>query len=132
MDQVSRAGFVYLQKSTSAEETLQGKEAYERWAQTHGVKVKAYHADNGVFRAHDWVRACRDNQQPLTFAGVNAHHQNGMAERRIRELQDTARTMLIHANRRWPTAINAHLWPYALRMANEVYNVTPCLQDKEA
>ena len=65
------------------------------------------------------------------FAGVNAHHQNGIAERRIRELQELTRTMLIFANRRWPKMVTANLWPYALRMANTVYNVTPSLQDKE-
>ena len=90
VDQVSRVGYVYLQKSTTAEETLEGKEAFEQWALMHGVVIRAYHADNGVFRAHAWVQACRSKSQPLTFAGVNAHHQNGMAERRIRELQDSA------------------------------------------
>jgi hypothetical protein len=39
--------------------------------------------------------------------------------------------MLIHAQRRWPQAIDAHLWPYALRMANDVYNATPSLITKE-
>ena len=129
VDQVSRVGFVNLQRSTSAEETLEGKQAFERWASTHGVHVRAYHADNGIFRANEWVRACHEQRQPLTFASVGAHHQNGLAERRIRELQDTARTMLIHANRRWPIAVDAHLWPFALRTANEIFNITPNLQD---
>ena len=35
--------------------------------------------------------------------------------------------MLIHAQHRWPKAIDAHLWPYALRMANEVHNSTPTI-----
>ena len=33
--------------------------------------------------------------------------------------------MLAHANRRWPAVINAHLWPYAVRQANELQNATP-------
>ena len=33
--------------------------------------------------------------------------------------------MLIHAQHRWPTAINAHQWPYPLRTANEVFNNVP-------
>ena len=32
VDQATRVGFIYLQKSTGAEETLQGKRAFERWA----------------------------------------------------------------------------------------------------
>ena len=61
---------------------------------------------------------------------MNAHFQNGIAERRIRELQEQARTMLIHANKRWPTTVNAYLWPYAIRMANDLYNATPDLKRK--
>ena len=33
--------------------------------------------------------------------------------------------MLLHAQRRWPDAINVHLWPYAIRCANETRNVCP-------
>ena len=65
------------------------------------------------------------------FAGVNAHHQNGVAEHRIRELQGMARTMLIHANSRWPDAITANLWPYAVRAANDAINHSPSMQDPE-
>ena len=67
----------------------------------------------------------------MTFAGVNAHHQNGIAERRIRTLQNMARTMLIHSAYRWPACITANLWPYALRMANESLNNCPSMQDSK-
>jgi hypothetical protein len=40
---------------------------------------------------------------------------------------ELARTMLIHSNRRWPSAVNHYLWPYALRHANAVINSTPSL-----
>ena len=33
--------------------------------------------------------------------------------------------MLIHATRRWPTAVDSHLWPYALRYANDMWNNLP-------
>jgi hypothetical protein len=72
--------------------------AFEQYAKARGVSIQAYHADNGIFRAHKWVKACWSKGQSLTFVGVNAHHQNGMAERRIRKLQEHAWTMLIHAN----------------------------------
>jgi len=38
--------------------------------------------------------------------------------------------MLIHANRQWPQAIDAHLWPYAIRMVNDLINATPDLTRK--
>ncbi|KAL7575493.1 hypothetical protein ACA910_020079 [Epithemia clementina (nom. ined.)] len=33
--------------------------------------------------------------------------------------------MLIHANRRWSEAIDAHLWPYAIRYASDILNEAP-------
>jgi hypothetical protein len=114
-----------IQKSTAADETIKSKRLFERNAYDQGIKIEAYHSDNGIFKSKAWQDDCYTHGQGLTFAGVNAHHQNGKAERRIRELQDMARTMLIHAKHRWPTAITANLWPYALRMANDVLNATP-------
>ena len=125
VDQASRMGFVYLQKTCSAEETIEAKRAFEQYAENRGVRVHAYHADNGIFKAKKWLEECRQRKQDLIFAGVNAHHQNGVAERRIRELQEMTRAMLIHATKRWPGVVTIHLWPYAIRMANQVYNTMP-------
>jgi hypothetical protein len=73
---------------------------------------------------------CAERHQTISFAGVNAHFQNALAEKRIRDLQDSARTMLVHAKHRWPQAISAHLWPYALRMANDVHMHAPLQSGK--
>jgi Reverse transcriptase (RNA-dependent DNA polymerase)/GAG-pre-integrase domain len=127
VDHATRYGYVHLQKSTSAEETIKGKLAFEQHAASNGIKVTHYHADNGIFADNKFRQAVSEAGQTLSFCGVNAHFQNGMAERRIRELQDHARTMLIHAQKRWPTAITTNLWPYALRMANDIMNDTPNL-----
>ena len=125
VDQASRMGFMYLQKTCSAEETIEAKRAFEQYSENRGVRVQAYHADTGIFKAKKWVEECRQRKQDLTFAGVNAHHQNGIAERRIRELQKTTRAMLVHDTKRWPGVVTIHLWPYAIRMANQAYNATP-------
>ncbi|CAJ1958095.1 unnamed protein product [Cylindrotheca closterium] len=116
-------------KSTSVKETLVGKEAFERLAATYGIQVQHYHADNGTFAAIGWIDACYRKEQSISFAGVNAHHQNGRAEARIKHIQDMARTLLIHATKRWPKAINARLWPFAVRMANLSINATLWLAD---
>ncbi len=96
-----------------------------------GHKVKHYHADNGIFASKMWRAHCISKHQGLSFAGVGAHHQNGVAENRIRLLQSQARTMLIHAAKRWPSAVTTNLWPYAIRMANESSNELPSLQFKD-
>jgi Reverse transcriptase (RNA-dependent DNA polymerase) len=131
VDQVSELSYMYLQKTPDGAETLEAKQAFERYAMDHGVRIQHYHCDNGIFSGNVWRDACHIRGQGISFSGVNAHHQNGRAERRIRELQQTARTMLIHAQRRWPTTITAHLWPYAMRMANDSYNSLPSLKRKD-
>ena len=112
------------------DETLKGKHAFERFANNNGVQIRHYHADNGIFRAKDWVQDCHSRQQSLSYAAVGARHQNGVAERRIRVHQDLTRTQLIHAQTKWPAAITAFLWPYALRIVNDKWNYAPNPRDK--
>ncbi len=114
VDNFSSLSFVWLQKTATAVETVEGKQAFETYCTSHGVQVQHYHADNGIFNAYGWKAACNMKGQGLSYAGVNAHHQNGRAERRIGLLQEQARTMLIHSSHRWLSAITANLWPYAL------------------
>jgi hypothetical protein len=125
IDQATDFSYVAIQKTTSAIETIKAKMMFERFSSDQGINIEAYHSDNGIFKSNAWQDNCTERGQGLTFAGVNAHHQNGRAERRIKELQNLARTMLIHANKRWPDAITTNLWPYAVRMANDVLNATP-------
>jgi len=122
VDLYSNLGYVYLQQSTAANETIKAKEAFERYAKSYGASIQHYHADNQRFAEAQWIKHCEENGQSLSYCGVNAHFQNGKAEKRIRDLQDSARTMLIHAHHRWPSVIDHHLWPYALRTANDVFN----------
>jgi GAG-pre-integrase domain len=97
VDHYSRLSYVHLQQTTSGEETLQAKRAFEAYAKSHGVTVKHYHADNGRFVEPAFQDHCKANQQTFSASGVNAHFQKGLAEKRIRDLQDAARTMLVHA-----------------------------------
>ena len=60
--------------------------------------------------------------QSISFCGVNAHFQNGKAERRIRTIQELGRTQLIHAQHKWPAAITTNLWPYALKNVTDILN----------
>ena len=121
VDHNRNLSYIHFQKLTSAKCNLEAKEAFERFSRQRGVWIRNYHADNGTFAANDWVRVCYTKGQGLTFASVNTHNQNGKAEVRIRNLQEMARTSMIHANKRWPDAITPNLRPYATRMANTQY-----------
>jgi hypothetical protein len=68
--------------------------------------------------------------QRLTFCGVNAHFQNGIAEKAIWDLHESVRKqLLLHAQHWWPAAIHLALWPYALRYATYFHNTLPILDD---
>ena len=125
VDHYSRFSFCYLQESLTSADTLKAKHAFEQLCGTHGVQVKHYHADNGRFADNAFISDVFAQRQEITYCGVNAHFQNGVAEKRIRDLQDLTRTSLLHATARWPKAISVHLWPYALRTANDVLCATP-------
>ena len=118
-------GYVHLQETASADETIKGKHAFEALCYQNGLHVKHYQADNGTFRANKWREDCRQRHQQLTFAGAHAHFQNGVAERRIRLLQDLTRSTLLHAGEKCPDSIHPELWPYALLMCNTTLNESP-------
>jgi len=81
---------VYLQRTTKGDETLKAKQAFEQFAASHGVTIKHYHANNGRFAEKTFTNHCHNQGQTISFSGVNAHFQNGIAERRIKHLQDHA------------------------------------------
>ena len=83
--------------SLNSEQTMVAKEMYEQIAQTYGVSVRGYRADNGRFADKEWRQDCDEQRQSLTFCGVGAHHQNGIAEKCIRDLCEGARMSLLHA-----------------------------------
>jgi len=124
VDNFSGLDYVHVQESTSAEDTIEAKKAFERFSRERGVQIQHYHADNGIFASRGFRDEVQKCGQTISFCGVGAHHQNGIAERRIQDLSDTARTSLAYAASRNP-AVTAHLWPYALRHASYVRRLLP-------
>ena len=125
VDHVSRLSYVHVHHSTGAAEAIEAKKCFEECAQVHGVTVRHYHADNGIFNSKEFKQAVRESQQTISFCGVGAHHQAGVAEHRIRDLSELARTQLLHAQNHNPKAVTPHLWPCALRHASYLYNLFP-------
>ena len=125
VDHHSRLTYIHLQESLSSEHTLQAKHAFEAFCNKHHVIVSHYHADNGRFADNMFLSDIKNRSQTISFCGVNAHFQNGIAEKKIRDMTEMARKQLLHAKARWPTAIHLSLWPYAIRNAAYVYNNMP-------
>ena len=120
IDHYSGLKYVHLHERKDAEPVLAGRLAFERYTNEHNVQIKHYHCDNGIFTDKIFRAACRAAGQTISFCGVNAHHQSGKAEKRIRDLCDCACSMLILAKHNWPGAITPHLWGFAMIYATMI------------
>jgi hypothetical protein len=129
VDHFSRLRFVHHQIDGSAAETMLAKQAFEKFAAEHGVRILHYHCDNGRFADNAWKKSCKASCQRLIFCRVNAHFQNGIAKRVIWDLSESACKQLIHARAHWPAVVHFALWPYALRNAALLHNSLPQLDD---
>jgi hypothetical protein len=125
IDHASRYLYFAPHISTGSHEAIIAKHKFELLASQFNRSIKCYHTDNGIFASKDFRQNCIKQQQRIKFCGVNAHHQNGIAERHIRTVTERARTMLIHAMIHWPAIITETLWPYALQLAIDLHNNTP-------
>ncbi len=111
--------------STGSKEALQAKHSFELLAFQHNHSIKCYHTDLGIFASNDFCLSYTQQKQRMKFCGVNAHHQNGIAERHICSITECARTMLIHTMISWPDIITEQLWSYTLCLAVDLHNTTP-------
>ena len=125
VNQFSGYTFLYLQKCLTSEETVMAKHTFECLAEQCSVKVLHYHADNGRFADNAFISNCQAKQQSLSYCGVNAHFQNGITEQCIWDLQEQTRTSMLYAMSKWKRMVLICLWPYAMRHANDVANMTP-------
>eukprot|EP00978_Attheya_sp_CCMP212_P015750 scaffold40797_cov63-Attheya_sp.AAC.7 len=121
-------GFVAQMKGALTKETLESKQAFEQHAKQHGISINHYNADNGCFAENMFRNDVMEKSQTISYCGVEAHWQNGIAQKKIRDLTEQAHSILLFA--RWPVAISMHLWPYALLSANDSINHAPRLLDK--
>jgi hypothetical protein len=125
VDEATGLVFVQHQVSLGAAETIRGKHLFERVAGTCGVSIRNYRGDNGVFKAAEYVKDLNDRGQTIKYSGVGAHHQNGVAERAIRTISESARALLLHAAIHWPEETTLDLWPLAMDYAEYLWNRIP-------
>jgi hypothetical protein len=135
-DQMNSGGCIFVDHATgyvhvehqvklTTHETISAKQRFEDHSNDYGVIIQQYQADNGVFDSKGFDAELQEYKQIITFAGVGAHHQNGVAERGIQTIMSMARTMMLHAAIRWPDAADPSLWPLAVDQAVYIYNHVP-------
>ena len=125
VDHWSDFTYVYLMTKLTGVSTVAAKQAFEQILKKHGVKALHYHANNGLFDTKVFCKSIAHNGQTLTFCGVNAHHQNSIAECCIQDVTTGTQTSLLHASHRWLKAIHPSLWPAAMKYYVNVRSSLP-------
>jgi hypothetical protein len=125
VDHHSDFTYVHLMIEMNAATTVEAKLAFERVVASYSVTVRHYHSDNGLFDTKAFKASLSKAGQTLSFCGVNVHHQNGKAENRIKDVTTGGRTALLHVAHRWPKAIDASLWPAAIKHYSNLRNSLP-------
>ena len=125
VDSMSSLVHVEHQLGFLAPETIRAKQNFEKMALDHGVLINEYRADNGTFKANEFVAHVREHSQKLSYCGVNAHHKNGVAERAVRTVSECARALMLYAACHWDSEVTSDLWPMAINYATYIYNHLP-------
>ena len=109
VDDRSDYTFSHHQESTISEETIIGKLAYESYLRKHVKEVTRCHADNVTHAVVRNKEEIENKKHTLTFCGIGNHHQNRKTENRIKIIFNPTRSMLIHADHRWPEVVTPSL-----------------------
>ena len=97
-DHYSCLQYVHLVTQITSQETVEAKRAFKIFAKQQGVRILHYHCINERFTNNTFKQACESARQCLTFCGINAHFQNGIAKKKvIIDLRESARKQLLHA-----------------------------------
>ena len=115
----------YHQSSLDASTTIKAKVDFERKARDAGVVVQSFMTDNGIFTSHAFNSHLHSTNQRVSFCGINAHHQNGIAEVAIKTHITKSRALLLHAMLRWPDTTKPEHWPMAMSHASFLVNNIP-------
>ena len=91
-----------------------------------GIMPQEYISDNGsAFTLSQYTAHLCDFKQIYHFAGVGAHHHNGVAERSIQSIMSIAWTMMLHAAIHWPEMADSSLWPMVVQHTTYLHNNVP-------
>jgi hypothetical protein len=109
VDHASSYISVHHQVSLQIGETLQQKHRFERHGKNNGVRIRQYHADNHPFESADFLSDLEIQNQSISYSGVGAHHQNGVAERALQAVTKWALAMMMHQLIHWPAQFDPAL-----------------------
>jgi hypothetical protein len=124
IDHATHFVFPTFHETKHATELIASKRDFEHFASRFNIRIKKIRADNGVYSAALFQHDCDLQNQQLSFCAVGSHWQNGVAERHIGLITQTARTLLLHATSKWPSVLNEEFWPFAIKHACAFHNAS--------
>ena len=87
---------VFQQVSLGASDNIRRKDIYKQKYEEVGVKIKKYRSDNGFYKSTAFKYNTAARGQLFNFSRVGTYGQNGVAERGIQTVVNSARTMMLH------------------------------------
>jgi len=91
VDHYINLAFTHLQENASKREMLKGKLVFKQFADKSGDKIA--HMQTVV----SFLEDLKTQRQTITYCGVKQHHQNGKAQKRIRDQQEITLITLLQA-----------------------------------
>jgi hypothetical protein len=92
---------------------VQSKNRFENGSGQLDVKIKSFCADNAPFNTTEFKSDLENKGQNITFSGVGARHNNGVAERSTKTITAWSHTMMLHTILHWPEQTTLDMWPFA-------------------
>ena len=108
------------------DETLKAKQDFELKCKGAVVIPLEYISDNGsAFTSKSFAAHLYNFFQIQHFAGVGAHHHNGVAEKAIQTIMSIVRTMMLHSATHWPEVSEPSLLSMAVQYTTCLFNKVP-------
>ena len=125
VDHASGVIQIHHQVTLRAPNTMRSKELHELWDAEHGVSIKIYRGENGVYESESFKEDLEERQQKMSYSVLGAHEKNGVAERAIQMVVTSTCTMMLHQALLCPEQFDMRLWPFSLDQADYLFYHLP-------
>ena len=124
VDHASDFILTFTQTSTRSNQEVEAKHKFETFSKSYNTSTRHYHDDDRILNSQIFKETCITNKQTWYFCGVNAHHQNRIAENKIRSVVSLSRALLFNTMIKWPPVAHLCCWPFVVYCSVEILNNT--------